>query len=1023
MPDPLFKSGDIVQRINAADQVGVLQSSRWHPQAETFYYDVLIGGRILAIAESSLRAVGPVRSPWDDLANGAAAGAAAFRLSMTRSRVMRPPSRIAKSFSSARTQFYPHQFKPLLKLLHSTERRLLIADDVGLGKTIEAGYVLTELEAARPLEHVLVVVPARLRLKWQMELEKRFGQRFALVAKREVTAALAEGRTPPSFRWIASYETLRAMVDAIRLSPISIDCLIFDEAHRLRNPASLQHRLGALLCERAEAVIMLSATPIQTGLGDLYYLAKLLLPGEFSDRDTFDDQMVDNRALLEALRAMRSAADSGEACALALDRLDTFLGSKSGKFFNSAPVVERARTLLERGAVSRAELTEIQTTLGTLSPLSHFFTRTRKIEAIPDTPQRVAHWFSVELSVRERNVYDSIIEMCKARAAQTGWGADQSATMMYRAVASCIPAAMRHFQQELRGEHTAELDEPDDEVEHGTDIPIDLREQVRQAVGLFEQIAGTDSKLQVATRELDALWAEDARAGRPRRKCIIFSFFRGTVEYLGDRLRERNTSCVRVHGGIPPAERDILVNRFLEDPTVDVLVTSDVSAEGVDLQRASVLFNYDLPWNPMVVEQRVGRIDRIGQEAKVLTIANFVVKDSIEERILQRLFQRIRIFETSIGEMDALLGDSASVEQLTQKALFGTLGPDELEAQLRRAEIAFENQRQAAVELDARAGELLAVDQALLDEIRAATGEHQIPHERHVLEFVNRALDRAGAGVRVPSSALSQTARLDLRNAFRAQPFAPHASDGDRTTSFMRWAQQDVVALTFSREVAYRFPNVELIHATHPLARWAAAGVPAEALGFSVRLLRSDVLPPGEYMWGLSFLESPGNTAAMRMVGAIVSMTTPSLEITGHAEVAGIVGELLDDAREVPLPWQGVAASENVREAIVRARAALDGVAYTQNRREGELHALRESARTGRMRAGLNAAMDRAVELLARYRTEAAPAFVTRMQEAKVERARERLSAFDRQPVTRVWMDAERDDIAVGYLVVGGTAA
>lgn len=1027
LTSPRFQAGSMVQQANAADVVGVVTNVRLNPQTGLYFCEVAFGARRISLPEDNLIPFNPEASPWDEVGSGVAAGARAFRTSLTRSRVMRPPSRIAKSFSSARTQFYPHQFKPLLKLLHSPQKRILIGDDVGLGKTIEAGYILTELEAGQRLEHILLVVPARLRGKWQSELDKRFGQRFDLVSRRDVLARLTGGNTSGSFRWITSYEALRSAHEPLRQSPLTLDCVVFDEAHRLRNPGTQQHRMGALLCERSDAVVMLSATPIQTGLEDLYHLARLLLPDEFGDLETFARQMEDNAVLLAALNALRAADVDDDARRQAAEGLRTFLGRPGGRAFATSPFVERVLSALHAGPVDRRQLAEYQSGLGSLSPLSNFFTRTRKAEAIPDTPVRDPQWLSIELQGIEKEIYQVIVEHCRARAtAGTSWGVDRSLTMLYRAVASCIPAAMRHYKDAVHASFMPpSFEEPDDEDddEGPRSSPLtgelaELHTAVRHAVELFDRLGGVDSKFAKLHDELNRLWRSDQEQGRPRRKTLVFSYFRGTVEYLAQQLRDRGVRCKRVHGGVPASERDGIVEAFLSDPNVDVLVTSDVSAEGVDLQRACVLVNYDLPWNPMVVEQRIGRIDRIGQESKVLTIANLVVKDSIEERILKRLFDRVHLFEATIGDMDGILGGPESVEELSLRALRGTLADEELEAHLKRAEEAFRNQQATAKTLDDRARELLAVDQALLDEIRAATGEHQIPADRHLLDFVNTSLHADGAGIVIGDDALKKPVRLDLRPALARRPFVAATGDQDKASQFMRWANQDAVQFTFSREVAYRFPNVELIHPTHPLARWAAEGLSGDQHAFSLALDESKVLPTGRFCFALSFLESPGGQSALRVAGIAADLAGPALVHEPRA-IAALVGELLDRGTDAHATWEG-RDEDGLRRRVTAARDQLDALVHEQNSREREVHMLREAARVERGLAGFRSAVERSEGLLRRYRAEDAKPFVIQMQEAKVARARERMEAFSRQPATTGWDEPVRHDIAVGLLSVGG---
>jgi SNF2 family DNA or RNA helicase len=196
-------------------------------------------------------------------------------------------------------------------------------------------------------------------------------------------------------------------------------------------------------------------------------------------------------------------------------------------------------------------------------------------------------------------------------------------------------------------------------------------------VGAGYELPKHDSKLEELVGAFNAIWDDDERSKTPRRKIVVFSFFRRTLDYLGRMLGARGIMNRKIHGGIPIDEREIAIDDFLERPDISVLLTSEVGGEGIDLQVASVLFNYDLPWNPMVVEQRIGRIDRIGQKAKRLVILNFVVEDSIEERVLQRLLTKIEIFKESIGEPDPIIGEE--IERLTGRALQGDLSPEELD--------------------------------------------------------------------------------------------------------------------------------------------------------------------------------------------------------------------------------------------------------------------------------------------------------------------------------------------------------
>ncbi len=196
---PEFSPGDLVQRVNQPESVGVVREARWDEQAESWNYLVQFGAQLKALPQEALQKVRLVATPWDALKERSFSGITHFVFTLTYHRLRRPPTRIANSFATARTEFYPHQFKPLLKFLDHPAKRLLIADDVGLGKTIEAGYILRELEAQQVVEKVLILVPARLLPKWKRELQTRFEETFEVVRGsdlRGLADRLLKGQEP-----------------------------------------------------------------------------------------------------------------------------------------------------------------------------------------------------------------------------------------------------------------------------------------------------------------------------------------------------------------------------------------------------------------------------------------------------------------------------------------------------------------------------------------------------------------------------------------------------------------------------------------------------------------------------------------------------------------------------------------------------------------------------------------------------------------------------------------------------------
>ena len=745
--EPRFKIDDVVQRVNQAEAVGVVAEARFNRQAEEWQYTVQFGAATKTVLESSLIAFALAKSPWDALASGRVSGAEHFIALLTFHRLRRPPTRIATSFATSRTEIHPYQFRPLLKFLDHPGKRILIADDVGLGKTIEAGYILREIEARQAVERVLVLCPARLCSKWKREMSSRFQESFDIVTGRhfiDLATKMRKGREPDPFRWIVSYESARPkeVTAAIEEAQLFLDLLIADEAHRLRNPETLQHALGEALGPLSDAMVFLSATPVQNRLDDLWHLLRLLVPESFQDRALFQQQIDANKPLFAAQDALRSRPPQREVAANALRQ---FFGTLPQIPKGFARVRDALLDRIQSLGSDRAVVTALQYDLSALSPTAPIISRTRKAEALPNSALRSAKWYRVPLTEAERAFYESVEGICRSLwNVKDGTVASEWALQSaYRITASCIPAAVQYFTERLSDGPAPNLDslvEEDRSTSDGEDSSIyrgSTRGELDAAVAQYRLLKREDSKLATLRGALGEMWADDASRGDPPRKVVVFSFFRRTLEYLRRELAGAGIECRMIHGVIPIRDREVAIDEFLEDSKVLVLLTSEVGGEGIDLQVASAVVNYDLPWNPMVVEQRIGRIDCIGQRAARINILNLVLEDSIEERILQRLFDKIGVFRESIGDLDDIVGDE--VRELTGQALAGVLSPEELERKVLERADALERKMREAREVLHRVDGLLAADQALVDEIDAVTGERLLPSAEEIRLFLPSA--------------------------------------------------------------------------------------------------------------------------------------------------------------------------------------------------------------------------------------------------------------------------------------------
>lgn len=823
MSKPCFAVGDVVRKVAAPDQVGQVKEVYLSDQTDEWMCRVRFGLQTVTLPERAIEPLSDAADPWQELIDGRTADPTAFKQLLTFERISRPASRVAASFGTAKAKLLPYQFKPLLKFIESANQRILIADDVGLGKTVEAGYIYKELKARHGVERCLVVVPARLRTKWRLELQNRFDETFEIVRAKEIRQRLIErvrgGAEADRFLWITSYESLRnpSVVDGLAELQPAIDLVILDEAHRVRNAATEQHRAARALSGCADAMVLLSATPVQTHLENLFQLLSLIDAATFANFDVFQRQISANAPVVRALSLVRKGGDGPSQAALELETLATnnlTVRLTKEAFFSN--LLERLRSV---PSGDRARLVELQRDIAELSVTSQVISRTRKVDVMPNRPERRPQSVRVKLTQQEKDFYLAVAMVFVNQS--TSWGVSMALLMAMRLTASCMPAAAAYFAEKgLAGMSSAD-------IYADAEIPNDLGDEVENgAVNLSgpQVDAGrlrkpaVDSKFNTFEAALDTVWAEDARLGRSPRKVIVFAFFRGTLDYLSARLAKRNLNHRLIHGRIDPEVRESRIAEFIDNKDVRVLLSSEVGSEGVDLQAASVVVNYDLPWNPMVVEQRIGRIDRIGQEADVLLIINLVLAETIEDRILLRLYERLDLFRNSIGEMEPILG--RRLDELAVDDLQNNLTNAELEQRVDQEASAYINERREAEHLQSEADQLLAGDQGFLDEVQGLVGFRKVPGARELHRFLSDFLDRTYPGCRLPESCLAATSNAELRPEIAAHLLNAFIGDQD-AKRVANAVSGGPFPLTFDSDAFLRVGRAEFVSMHHPLIRLA----------------------------------------------------------------------------------------------------------------------------------------------------------------------------------------------------------
>ena len=616
-------------------------------------------GENMYIPESKLIAIGE-EDMFSDFSAGRFQGIDDLKRIMYKYRLSGELTNILYSMSNRATRFMPHQFIPVTKFLESYTDRLLIADEVGLGKTIESMYIWEEVRARRNAKRLLIVVPAILRFKWKMDLRQYFGIDAHIVSAQNSDNAsslldyIQDTIMLPqkeNFELIVSLEGLRTAERVKELLRQNrdirriFDLVIIDEAHYLRNSNTRSFETGELLRDVSESFLLLSATPIQTGSDNFYNLLRLLSDEEFHNKSNFEMQLMENYPLVK----LASAIDENDDLKTVKALLQATLASASYK--KDSDILQLAQTI---DAVMASTARRIETVAKIRGKYFYdgFVTRTRKRDVIENRTERKAAAINYPLSPVEREFYEQVTSYLKSKGDRENVFNNFSLITRQRQMASCMPAALENWRASGKGELSHEEDDSvfaDLDEKNGSpfrSVTMPYFENIE-----LSALIANDTKFHRVLRMIQSIMRDN-----PTEKIVIFSFFRGTVEYLYRHLSRAGIRCSLIMGGLKDNEKTERLMDF-RDKNINVLVSTEVGSEGIDLQFAKYEINYDLPWNPMRLEQRIGRLDRIGQESPTIYIFNAFCRDTIEDRILSRLYDRIQTFKDSIGDLEEILGE------------------------------------------------------------------------------------------------------------------------------------------------------------------------------------------------------------------------------------------------------------------------------------------------------------------------------------------------------------------------------
>lgn len=480
---------------------------------------------------------------------------------------------------------YEHQLETALRALRDMRGRALLADEVGLGKTIEAGIIMKELIERGLVRTVLVLTPASLTEQWREELSVKFREEFTVI---DTPGQWQDVQAAESGRWIASLDRAKRQSHSEGILAREYDLLVVDEAHKLKNRSTLAWQFVNQI--RKRYVLMLTATPVQNDLLELYSLITILSPGQ-----------------LGTVRAFRRH----------------FLANADKRQPKNAPSLRRL--------------------------LNDVMIRNRRSTVDVTFPKRQAAIYHLTLSEAEWQLYADVTDYIRRRFQDVDSNKHLRLTLMtLQRELSSSPQAVASTLRKMVADPA-----------HGDNT----RAELHRFLDLAESIS-VGRKLTAVIEILNRFPGQ----------FLIFTEYRQTLETIVVYLAQHGISAIGFHGGLNIQHKEAAVSAFRGDgesrPPVRVMVSTESGAEGRNLQFCHQLINYDLPWNPMRVEQRIGRLHRLGQ-ANDVTIFNLSCNETIESHIIDLLARKIRMFELVIGELDLILGNiqgAKSFEDLLRQA-------------------------------------------------------------------------------------------------------------------------------------------------------------------------------------------------------------------------------------------------------------------------------------------------------------------------------------------------------------------
>lgn len=632
--------------------------------------------------------------------------------------------------SISRVDPLPHQLEAVYDYLLKLARiRFLLADDAGAGKTIMAGLLIRELELRGLAERILIVCPANLSFQWQRELKEKFDEKFLVLKGSDIRDQFGVNQWLEQKRVITSLDLAKRHEILPGLRQVHWDLVIVDEAHRMsasdETHKSQRYKLGELLRDTSDHLLLLTATPHKGDPENFSLFLQLL------DADAYADV----RSIREAMNRRRAP------------------------FY-----LRRTKEAMVYFPERRADGTWVA---------EKIFTK------------RIPHTVEFQIDGAEFELYKEITRFVKRQSAKAAAQGDDPRARavgflmsLYQRRLASSTYAMRHSlenrakrleeglkrAQDLARRAPPDLPEPDEleEMEESERERLEAAleaitlasnaQQIREEIQELKALAGQaraveDSGAEAKLSKLKELLQQEGFFDHPEKRLLVFTEFKDTLDYLVERLKSWGFRVGCIHGGMKPGSRDepgtrLHAEQQFREGAIQILVATEAAGEGINLQVCNILFNYDIPWNPNRLEQRMGRIHRYGQRNDCL-IFNFVATNTIEGRVLQRLLEKLQEIRDALDD-DAVFNvvgevlPAAHVERVLRDYYAGRLGDADLEERLLRNVDEREFRRICQNALEGLATKKLNLE--MLIERRARAQERRVVPET-IARFIREAAE------------------------------------------------------------------------------------------------------------------------------------------------------------------------------------------------------------------------------------------------------------------------------------------